>query len=164
MAYFIGGPANKLGEPINVETAKDNVFGVVILNDWSARDIQAWEYVPLGPFLGKNFGGPLFFVCCCFRSRLLTLSFDMLLSGSTISCWIVSEAALEPWLVPMAEPQVPFQKYLEGSAETRKMWDVKLECLVRGWYLGVIDLFDRAVGVNDSHTYQQRHQPNLSPT
>jgi len=60
MAYFIGGPANKLGEPINVETAKDNVFGVVILNDWSARDIQAWEYVPLGPFLGKNFGETLF--------------------------------------------------------------------------------------------------------
>ncbi|KAI9019674.1 fumarylacetoacetate hydrolase [Hyaloraphidium curvatum] len=106
MAYLIGGPANELGAPLPVATAAENVFGLVILNDWSARDIQAWEYVPLGPFLGKNF-------------------------GSTISCWVVSEAALEPWLVPMAEPEVPVQKYLDGGPETRKMWDVKVECLMK---------------------------------
>ncbi len=49
------GPGNALGEPIPIESAADHVFGYVLLNDWSARDIQAWEYVPLGPFNGKNF-------------------------------------------------------------------------------------------------------------
>ena len=48
------GPGNALGEPISVESAKDHIFGLVLMNDWSARDIQKWEYVPLGPFNGKN--------------------------------------------------------------------------------------------------------------
>ena len=48
------GPGNRIGEPISVDTAKENIFGMVLMNDWSARDIQRWEYVPLGPFNGKN--------------------------------------------------------------------------------------------------------------
>ncbi|KAF9350368.1 hypothetical protein BGX34_001262 [Mortierella sp. NVP85] len=72
---FLVGTGNNLGEPITVQNAKDHMFGVVLMNDWSARDIQAWEYVPLGPFLGKNF-------------------------GTTVSAWVVTMDALEPFLVP----------------------------------------------------------------
>ncbi|XP_056645317.1 fumarylacetoacetase-like [Diorhabda sublineata] len=71
MAFFVGG-ANKLGEPIKIEKAEDHIFGFVLMNDWSARDIQKWEYVPLGPFLAKNL-------------------------GTTISPWVVTTFALEPF-------------------------------------------------------------------
>lgn len=54
LGYVVGG-ATELGSSISVDAAEDHLFGVVLLNDWSARDIQAWEYVPLGPFLGKSF-------------------------------------------------------------------------------------------------------------
>ncbi|TRY77615.1 hypothetical protein DNTS_005771 [Danionella cerebrum] len=71
MAFFVG-KGNPLGEPIPVEKAHEYIFGMVLMNDWSARDIQAWEYVPLGPFLGKNF-------------------------GTTISPWVVPMEALMPF-------------------------------------------------------------------
>uniref|UniRef100_A0A674EI54 Fumarylacetoacetase n=1 Tax=Salmo trutta TaxID=8032 RepID=A0A674EI54_SALTR len=71
MAFFVGG-GNRLGEPIPIERAHQHIFGMVLMNDWSARDIQAWEYVPLGPFLGKNF-------------------------GTTISPWVVPMEALLPF-------------------------------------------------------------------
>jgi fumarylacetoacetase len=70
MAFFIGTEGNKQGEPIPMDKAGDYIFGLVIMNDWSARDIQKWEYVPLGPFNAKNF-------------------------GTTISPWIVTMEALE---------------------------------------------------------------------
>lgn len=73
MAFFVGG-SNKLGEPISVKNAHQHIFGFVIMNDWSARDIQKWEYVPLGPFTAKNL-------------------------GTTISPWIVTTLALEPFIV-----------------------------------------------------------------
>ena len=71
MGAFIG-PGNALGDPVSLAEAEDHIFGLVLLNDWSARDIQVWEYVPLGPFLGKNF-------------------------GTTISPWVVPLEALEPF-------------------------------------------------------------------
>uniref|UniRef100_A0AAY4EBQ8 Fumarylacetoacetase n=1 Tax=Denticeps clupeoides TaxID=299321 RepID=A0AAY4EBQ8_9TELE len=74
MAFFVGA-GNKLGEPIPIEKAHEHIFGMVLMNDWSARDIQAWEYVPLGPFLGKNF-------------------------GTTISPWVVPMEALLPFVQP----------------------------------------------------------------
>uniref|UniRef100_A0A3Q1B794 Fumarylacetoacetase n=1 Tax=Amphiprion ocellaris TaxID=80972 RepID=A0A3Q1B794_AMPOC len=74
MAFFVGG-GNRLGEPIPINKAHEHIFGMVLMNDWSARDIQSWEYVPLGPFLGKNF-------------------------GTTISPWVVPMEAL----LPFAEP------------------------------------------------------------
>ncbi|XP_028258483.1 fumarylacetoacetase [Parambassis ranga] len=74
MAFFVGG-GNQLGEPIPINKAHQHIFGMVLMNDWSARDIQAWEYVPLGPFLGKNF-------------------------GTTISPWVIPMEAL----LPFAEP------------------------------------------------------------
>lgn len=72
VGLFLGGSPPPLGRPITVEEADDYMFGVVLMNDWSARDIQRWEYVPLGPFGSKNF-------------------------GTTISPWIVSLDALEPY-------------------------------------------------------------------
>jgi len=71
IAFFVGS-GNKMGQPISIEKAHDHIFGLVLMNDWSARDIQKWEYVPLGPFNGKNF-------------------------ATTISPWIVSLEALEPF-------------------------------------------------------------------
>ncbi len=67
---------NKMGDPIKVNDARDHIFGYVLLNDWSARDIQVWEYVPLGPFNAKNF-------------------------ASTISAWVVTPEALEPFKVSL---------------------------------------------------------------
>jgi fumarylacetoacetase len=72
---FVVGPGNRLGRGIPVKEALNHVFGVVLLNDWSARDIQAWEYQPLGPFLAKSF-------------------------ATTISPWIVTLDALEPYRCP----------------------------------------------------------------
>jgi len=72
-AFFVG-TANQLGDSVPIENAQDHIFGMVLMNDWSARDIQKWEYVPLGPFLAKNF-------------------------GTTISPWVVTMEALEPFKV-----------------------------------------------------------------
>jgi len=72
MAFFVGGAPTELGEPVTMEEAEDHIFGMVLMNDWSARDIQKWEYVPLGPFGAKNF-------------------------GTSISPWVVSLDALEPF-------------------------------------------------------------------
>lgn len=97
---FITGRATELGTSISTAKADEYIFGLVLFNDWSARDIQKWEYVPLGPFLGKNF-------------------------GSTISPWIVTLEALEPFRVdsPMQEPEVlPYLK-----SEGKKNYDIQLE-------------------------------------
>lgn len=73
------GVGNPLGEPIPLARAESHIFGLCLLNDWSARDIQAWEYQPLGPFLAKNF-------------------------STTLSPWVVSLEALAPYRVPMQRP------------------------------------------------------------
>jgi len=72
---FVVGTGNALGEPIPVGRSREHLFGVALLNDWSARDIQSWEYQPLGPFLGKNF-------------------------ATSLSAWITPLAALEPFRMP----------------------------------------------------------------
>ena len=76
-AGFLIGHGNALGEPVSMSHAEEMIFGVCLLNDWSARDIQAWEYQPLGPFLSKNF-------------------------ATTLSPWVVTLEALEPFRVPAA--------------------------------------------------------------
>ncbi|KAL4937267.1 hypothetical protein BDV06DRAFT_203253 [Aspergillus oleicola] len=78
MAFFVSTP-NDLGQPVHIGNAEDHIFGVVLMNDWSARDIQAWEYVPLGPFNAKNF-------------------------GTTITPWVVLTDALEPFRTSGLEP------------------------------------------------------------
>jgi fumarylacetoacetase len=97
---FITGKNTNLGDSISTSEADDYIFGMVLLNDWSARDIQKWEYVPLGPFLAKNF-------------------------ASHISPWIVTLEALEPFKVsgPNQEPKV--LSYLEYEGE--KNYDINLE-------------------------------------
>jgi fumarylacetoacetase len=75
LGFVAGGPPNALGEPIPVERAAERIFGFVLVNDWSARDIQVWESQPLGPFLGKSF-------------------------ATSISPWVVPLAALESHRVP----------------------------------------------------------------
>jgi fumarylacetoacetase len=78
LGIFVGA-GNALGEPKTMEQAEADWFGLVLLNDWSARDIQAWEYQPLGPFLAKNF-------------------------ASTVSPWVVTQEALAPYRAPFAHP------------------------------------------------------------
>jgi len=73
---FLGGKLNTQGHPIKTSNAENFIFGFVLLNDWSARDIQAWEYIPLGPFLAKNF-------------------------ATTISPWVVTLEALETFRVAL---------------------------------------------------------------
>jgi fumarylacetoacetase len=85
---FIVGKQTRLGEVVKVNEAEDYIFGMALFNDWSARDIQAWEYVPLGPFLGKNF-------------------------NSTISPWIVTMEALEPFRTIGPEQDVDVLPYLK---------------------------------------------------
>merc|ERR1712066_532698 len=93
---FLVGKGNKLGHPISVNDTDDHIFGMVLMNDWSARDIQKWEYVPLGPFLGKNF-------------------------GTTISPWVVPTAALEPFKTEtpaQSDPEpLPYVKQAAGSKQ-----------------------------------------------
>ncbi|KAM4743661.1 fumarylacetoacetase [Anableps anableps] len=91
MAFFVG-EGNQLGEPIAISKAHEHIFGMVLMNDWSARDIQAWEYVPLGPFLGKNF-------------------------GTTISPWVVPMEALLPFAEsnPIQDPQpLPYLQHQDA--------------------------------------------------
>jgi len=99
MGYVIG-KKSVLGEQITTGEADDYIFGLVLFNDWSARDIQKWEYVPLGPFLGKNF-------------------------ASTISPWIVTLEALEPFRVEGPEQDPKVLPYLEY--EGKKNFDIKLQ-------------------------------------
>jgi fumarylacetoacetase len=99
MAFLIG-PGNSLGQPVPIDSAIDHIFGLVLMNDWSARDIQAWEYQPLGPFLAKNF-------------------------ATSISPWVVTLEALEPFkrALPQQDPE-PLP-YLRG--ETDFTFDIQLE-------------------------------------
>ncbi len=101
---FLTCTDTKLGSHITTQEAEDHIFGFVLFNDWSARDIQQWEYVPLGPFLAKNF-------------------------GSTISPWIVTMDALEPFRVkgPEQFPNVLPYLYAEGE----KNFDIRLEVLIQ---------------------------------
>jgi len=97
---FVIGKNSMLGEPIAIENASEYIFGFLLFNDWSARDIQSWEYVPLGPFLGKNF-------------------------MSSISPWIVTTEALEPYKTSGPAQDVPLLPYLkfEGNGS----YDIELE-------------------------------------
>ncbi|KNC85290.1 fumarylacetoacetase [Sphaeroforma arctica JP610] len=105
-AFFVG-PGNKLGEPIPIAEAQDHIFGMVLMNDWSARDIQKWEYIPLGPFLAKNF-------------------------ASTISPWVVTMDALEDFKLAnwdQSEPKpLPYLQHDDPYTFDMKLFvDIKSE-------------------------------------
>ena len=107
MAFLIG-PGNSLGQPVTIDQATGHIFGFVLMNDWSARDVQAWEYQPLGPFLAKNF---------C----------------TSISPWVVTLEALEPFRKPLpkqdpeplpylrSKDNFTFDILLEARLQTAKM-------------------------------------------
>ena len=101
---FITTDANLMGEPIPVEEAEEHIFGMVLFDDWSARDIQKWEYVPLGPFLAKNF-------------------------ASSISPWIVTMDALEPFRVKGPEQSPTPLPYLQQKGN--KAFDINLEVAIK---------------------------------
>jgi fumarylacetoacetase len=95
---FVVGPGNPLGSAIDVDDAGDHIFGLVLVNDWSARDIQRWEYQPLGPFLGKSF-------------------------ATTVSPWVVTMEALAPFMVsPPRQDPAPLD-YLQPAGD----WGIDLE-------------------------------------
>lgn len=97
---FITTDANTMGEPIPIDEAEDYIFGMVLFNDWSARDIQKWEYVPLGPFLAKNF-------------------------ASSISPWIVTLDALEPFRTTGVQQDPKPLPYLSQGG--KHSFDIQLE-------------------------------------
>lgn len=101
---FIINKNTEMGESISTKEAEDAIFGMVIFNDWSARDIQSWEYVPLGPFLAKNF-------------------------GSSVSPWVVTLEALEPFRTssPIQDPEVLDYLKFEGN----KNYDINLEVYIQ---------------------------------
>jgi len=99
MAFLIGS-GNSLGEPVPIGNATDHIFGLVLMNDWSARDIQAWEYQPLGPFLAKNF---------C----------------TSISPWVVTLEALEPFRKPLPRQDPEPLPYLRAKNDFT--FDIQLE-------------------------------------
>lgn len=107
---FFVGPGNALGDPIPVGEVERHIFGLCLVNDWSARDLQAWEYQPLGPFLAKNF-------------------------ATTISPWVVTMDALEPFRVPAfkrAEGDPARLEYLSDKRDQeRGGFDVTLEVWLR---------------------------------
>ena len=98
LACYVG-PGNKMGERIPIESAEDHIFGISIMNDWSARDIQKWEYIPLGPFNAKNF-------------------------ATTISPWIITLEALEPFKVLQPTQDPPVLPYLKDPE--LKGYDIQL--------------------------------------
>jgi fumarylacetoacetase len=104
MGFFVG-PGNELGRPIPIEDTAEQIFGMVLVNDWSARDIQKWEYVPLGPFLGKSF-------------------------ATSISPWVVTLDALEPFRCAgpaQLDPEpLPYLRNPDDSA-----FDIQLEVLLQ---------------------------------
>jgi len=103
IGWFIG-QGNMLGEPIPIDEAEDHIFGLVLVNDWSARDIQAWEYQPLGPFLAKNF-------------------------ATSISPWVVPLEALEPFRTagPKQDPEpLPYLRAKRPGA-----FDIQLETYLK---------------------------------
>jgi len=102
------GAGNPLGQPIPIGEAEDHVFGLTLLNDWSAREIQAWEYQPLGPFLAKNF-------------------------ATTVSPWLVTLDALAPYRLPFTRPAgdpAPLPYLDAPSVRAEGAFDVELEALL----------------------------------
>jgi fumarylacetoacetase len=122
MGFFVG-PGNRLGEPIPIAQAREHIFGMVLVNDWSARDIQKWEYQPLGPFLAKNF-------------------------GTSISPWVVPLAALEPFRCPGPAQDPKPLPYLQSQGDGAL--DIHLEVEIQG---AKMDRPHRVSASNFRHLY-----------
>ena len=104
---FVVGVSTELGSRVGVDDAADHIFGVALLNDWSARDIQAWEYVPLGPFLGKSF-------------------------GSSLGAWVIPMEALAAATMQLPQQDPEPLPYLKGSGTRLFGLDIRLEVHING--------------------------------
>lgn len=102
---FLTGPGNALGNPIHINKAHEHIFGLMLVNDWSARDIQKWEYQPLGPFLAKNW-------------------------ATSVSPWIVTLTALEPFCIAGPEQDPEPLPYLRSEGDWT--FDIKLDVYLQG--------------------------------
>jgi fumarylacetoacetase len=122
MGFFVG-PGNKLGEPIPIANAAEHIFGMVLVNDWSARDIQKWEYQPLGPFLAKNF-------------------------ATSISPWVVPLEALEQFRCPGPVQEPTPLPYLQSQGDWA--FDIHLEIWLQG---AKMDRPHRICATNFKHMY-----------
>jgi len=125
---FVIGRGNDLGQPISIEDAREHIFGMVLLNDWSARDIQAWEYQPLGPFLAKNF-------------------------ATSISPWVVTMDALEPFRVRGPEQEPAPLSYLQLDSPCGV--DIHLEVTLRSARMDAPQIISRS---NMKHLYWSMEQ------
>ncbi|WP_208607810.1 fumarylacetoacetase [Rodentibacter myodis] len=100
---FIIGYSSQLGQPVSIENAAEHIFGMVLLNDWSAREIQQWEYIPLSPFNAKTF-------------------------GTSISVWVVTMEALEPFRCPAPNQEPKPLKYLREKQDNN--YDISLQVIL----------------------------------
>ena len=114
---FVIGSGNSLGEAVPVDRAEEHIFGMVLMNDWSARDVQAWEYQPLGPFLAKNF---------C----------------TSISPWIVTMDALEPFRKPLPAQEPAPLAYLRAAENFT--YDIELEARLRTQTMDTVHVITRS--------------------
>jgi fumarylacetoacetase len=110
------GPGNTMGEAIPIDTAEEHIAGICLVNDWSARDIQRWEYQPLGPFLGKNF-------------------------GTSISPWMVTREALEPFRTQPPQHDAPVLPYLQSARDSA--FEITLEVHIKSHKMSGPDLISR---------------------
>jgi len=122
MGFFVG-VGNDLGKPISIEGASDHIFGMALLNDWSARDIQSWEYQPLGPFLAKNF-------------------------ATSISPWVVTMDALKPFRFPLPRQEPAPLPYL--YSESASGIDITLEVTLQSARMNAPHIISRS---NMKHLY-----------
>jgi fumarylacetoacetase len=102
---FVVGKETQLGETISIDSSNEYIFGMLLFNDWSARDMQTWEYVPLGPFLAKNF-------------------------ASTVSPWLVTMEALAPFKVPQPIQEPKVLPYLQSSENNNNI-DIHLQVAIQ---------------------------------
>ncbi len=102
---FVVGKETQLGETISIDSSNEYIFGMLLFNDWSARDMQTWEYVPLGPFLAKNF-------------------------ASTVSSWLVTMEALAPFKVPQPIQEPKVLPYLQSSENNNNI-DIHLQVAIQ---------------------------------
>ncbi len=106
VGFVVGAPSRR-GEPVALTDFREHVFGLCLLNDWSARDVQAWEYVPLGPFLGKSF-------------------------ATSVSAWITPLDALEPARVTPPERTHPLLPYLDDTDDEPGGYDLRISVALNG--------------------------------
>ncbi|MCY3410498.1 MAG: fumarylacetoacetase [Candidatus Heimdallarchaeota archaeon] len=127
MGFFVGTP-NELGKPINIQNAEKHIFGMILINDWSARDVQVWEYRPLGPFLAKNF-------------------------ATSISAWVVPLQALEPFRVKGVEQDPVPLPYLRF--EGNNAYNINLEVDIQSEEMNTPKTVTRS---NATNLYWSIHQ------